>query len=259
MHGILAITAVYRRYLTAPFPSGPTVQELYHMSRCTSLFNKRLSIPIAQQDRDAIWATASVLGILAFLSLEESHPAESWPLSGGDPPVLEWMRMGDGKRALWHLADPLRPDSVFSTMASIFAQMHAPLTPAVLDGVPGPLARLCGLDESSTADGNPFFTVAHVVSDLYNLPDAHVTTGRALAFWTHMPPGFKVLLRQKDAVALLILYLWYCRARVAAWWIGLRARVECPAILTYLRRYHRGETAIHTFLLKAPCLWGQRR
>lgn len=174
---------------------------------------------------------------------------ESWPLRAADPSDLEWMRVGDGKEVVWHMADPLRPDSLFSVTAATFAHMHAPLPTAGLAGVPAPLARLCDLHESSTAESNPFFAVVHAVFKLYSLPDNHVSPGRALSFWTHMPAQFKLLLQDKHPIALLILYLWYCRARLSVWWIELRARVECPAIILYLQYYHEDNASLQELLL----------
>ena len=150
--------------------------------------------------------------------------------------------------AVWHATDPLRLDSLFSVMASTFNQMHAPLQAHGIDGVPVALARICSLSETSTVENNPYFAVVHAVSQVYNLPDDQVVTGRVLVFLTQMRPEFKALLQKKDRVALLILYLWYCRARRAVWWIEFRARVECPAICLYLRRYHGDDADIEAFL-----------
>lgn len=245
MHAVLSLGAVYERYLTTHRRS---LRETHHFSECTSLFNRRLSLPVPPQDRDALWGTAATLAILSFSSLDATTPDESWPLRAPDSSDLEWMRIGDGKKAVWQITDPLRPDSLFSSMATTFAEMYSPLPEVGIDGVDVALARVCGLDECSTAQSSPFFTVVHSVSKLYSLPDEQLTNGRAFSFGTHMQPAFKTLLEGKDPVALLILYLWYRRARIAVWWVELRARVECPAICLYLRRYHADSTGIHAFL-----------
>lgn len=248
MHGILALTAAHCRSLTTQLPSHGSPQELYHISQCTSLFRACLAGPVEPDDKDALWATASTLGVLAFSSLDATSATESWPLKATSSSDLEWLRMGEGKMAVWHMADPLRPDSLFSGAASTYAQIHAPLPSVGIDGIPPRLAELCKIDESSTAESSPFLTASHAVSKLYSLSDSHLTTGRVLPFLTQMPTSFKLLLHAKDPVALLLLYLWYCRARVAVWWIDLRARVECPAILQYLKLYHPDNTLIREFL-----------
>lgn len=248
MHGLLALTLIHERYLSTQLPSCRTVRELYHWSQCTSLLKQRLSLPIEPQDRDAIWGAAAALGAITFSSSDASDLEDSWPLRPSQPSDLDWMRLGDGKMALWQKCDPLRPDSLFSPMAIVFAHIHAPLQASGIYDVPTVLAQLCSLDEFSTAESNPFFTVAHTISQLYRLPDEQITTGRAFSLWRQMSPSYKSLLQDKDPVALLLLYLWYCRAYRAVWWIELRARVECPAIRVYLQRYHKENKAIQAFL-----------
>lgn len=253
MHGILALTAGYCRFLTSELPSRASSEEILHISQCTSLFRARLASPVelvSPADKDALWAAASTLGILAFSSLDATSPAESWPLTATSHSDLEWIRISEGKMAVYHVVDPLRPESLFSAMASTYAQVHAPLPTAGIDGISPRLAKVCNLQGSSTAESSPFFTPAHAVSKLCSLSDSHLTTGRALAFLAQMPTQFKSLLHAKDAVALLLLYLWYCKARLAVWWVDLRARVECPAILLYLQQYHPDNTSIHEFLIE---------
>ncbi|OIW25230.1 C6 finger domain protein [Coniochaeta ligniaria NRRL 30616] len=248
MHGILALAAGYCRSLTTELPSRGSSRELYHVAQCTSLFRERLVSPVRPGDKDALWGTASTLGIVAFSSLDTTSATESWPLKASSASDLEWIHMGEGKMVVWHMADPLRPESLFSGVASTYAQMHAPLPSAGTDGIPPRLAQLCKLDESSTAESSPFLTVSHAISKLYSLSESDLTTGRVLPFLTHMPGSFKLLLYAKDPIALTLLYLWYSRARLAVWWIDLRARVECPAILLYLKQYHPDNMLIHEFL-----------
>jgi hypothetical protein len=247
MHAILALGAVYWRYISAG--AQRSLLEAHHVAECTNLFNKRLNLPIAPDDRDAIWGTAATLGVITFCPMDAAGTREeSWPLKPSDPSDLDWLRVGDGKKVIWQIADPLRPDSIFVTMAATFAQMHSPLPEVGIDGVDPSLARLCRLDEASTAQTSSFFTAVHSLSKLYRLPEEHLTNGRAFAWTAHMHPAFKALLEVKDPVALLVLYLWYSRTRKAVWWIELRARLECPAISTYLRRYHGDYTALHRIL-----------
>lgn len=253
MHGILALTAGYCRSLTSELPSRASSEELLHISQCTSLFRARLASPVglvSPVDKDALWAAASTLGVLAFSSLDATSAADSWPLTPTSPSDLEWMRISEGKMAVYHVVDPLRPESLFSAMASTYAQVHAPLPMAGIDGISPRLAKVCNLQGSSTAESSPFFTPAHAISKLCSLSDSHLTTGRALAFLAQMPTQFKSLLHAKDPVALLLLYLWYCKARLAVWWVDLRARVECPAILLFLQQYHPNNTSIHEFLIE---------
>lgn len=260
MHSLLALTAVHERHSSISLPARRSLQESFHWTRCTALFNQRLNLPIEPQDRDALWGTAAALAIVSFASLDAVTPEDSWPLKPSEPSDLEWLRMGDGKKALWRLTNPLRPDSIFKIMASTFAEMHSQLTTTSIDCVPIALARLCNLDGLSTAESNPYFTAVHAVIHLQCLPDEQLTPGRALSFLSHVPTAYKLLLQKKDPTALLILLLWYCRARRAIWWIDARARIECPAILLYLRQYHKDNAPVQALLPSesVDSIWNQR-
>ncbi|KAJ5625830.1 hypothetical protein N7510_002139 [Penicillium lagena] len=249
MHGTLAVTAAHDRYLgVTPTHRRRSLRESHHWSQCTLLFNKWLSQSIKEEHKDPLWATAGSLGILTFSSINARVPEEAWPLGTPDPSDLEWLRLGNGKMALWHLANPLRPNSVFRTMSETFAYMHQPLPVKGTDGVSAELVQLCGLDESSTLGNNPYFTVVHGLSRLFGLPKGKASLGRVLMVLSHMNDEFEACLREKDPVALLLLCLWYTRARENKWWIDLRARYELPAICTYLQRYYTDNSAIQTLI-----------
>jgi hypothetical protein len=156
--------------------------------------------------------------------------------------------MSKGKMSLWHVVNPLRPDSIFSVMAPTFAHMNSPLPEGGIDGVPTALAAVCNLNDSSTAETNPYFHVAHTVSQILDLPDSEIATGHVQLFMRSIEGPFEDLLRERDPLALLLLYLWYRKISRCIWWIELRARVECPSICLYLRLYHKESRDIQAFL-----------
>jgi hypothetical protein len=248
MHASLAVAFTYDRHLNSSLGCRRSLEECYHLSESTVLLNRRLKEPIEAKDKDAIWGTAAALAILAFSSPDARTPEESWALKSSDYSDLDWLRMSNGKMSLWHIVDPLRPDSLFCVMAATFAQMHSPLPERGVDGIPTALAAMCLLNDSSTARNNPYFHAAHAVSQILDLPDSEVTTGPTQLFTRCIHGPFECLLRKRDPVALLLLYLWYRKASRSIWWIELRARVECPAICSYLRLYHKGNVAVQAFL-----------
>ncbi|KAL4765777.1 uncharacterized protein BDW70DRAFT_126669 [Aspergillus foveolatus] len=250
MHASLAVAFTYDRYLNGPFGCHRGLDECYHWTRATTLFNRRLAQPISatSRNKDAIWGTAAALAILSFASPDARTPEESWPLRhSADHSDLDWLCMSSGKMALWDSVNPLRPDSLFRVMAATFAQINAPLPERGIDGIPGSLAGVCRLDSATTAQDNPYFEAAHAVSAILNIPDSKVTTGKTQLFTRCIQGPFEDLLRCRDPVALLLLYLWYGKAS-CIWWIELRARVERPAICEYLRRFHRGDAAVQSSL-----------
>ena len=248
MHASLAVALTYDRHLNSPLGCRRSVEECYHWSQSTVLLNRRLREPINAKDKDPIWGTAAALTILTFSSPDARTPKESWPLKSSDQSDLDWVRMSQAKMSLWHIVNPLRPDSLFRVMAATFAQMQSPLPEKGIDGVPTALAAICLLNGSSTAKNNPYFDAVHAVSQILDLPDSEVTTGQTQLFMRSIHGPFEDLLRTKDPVALLLLYLWYRKTSRSIWWIELRARVECPSICSYLRLYHRGNVAVQAFL-----------
>ncbi|KAL5341411.1 hypothetical protein BJX70DRAFT_358700 [Aspergillus crustosus] len=270
MHASLAVSLTYDRHQNASHAeSRRTLEECHHWSQATTLLNKRLQQPIEEKDKDPIWGTAAALVILTFSSPNACTPERAWPLrfsnslsransrsnahdgdgdGDGDGRELDWLRMTESKMALWHLMNPLRPDSLFRVMANTYAQMAVPLPETGIDGIRSSLATVCNLDDSSTAATSPYFHAAHAVSLTLDLPDSELGTGHTQLFMQSIQGRFKNLLLSRDPVALLLLYLWYCKTGRCLWWIELRARVECPSIVLYLRLYHGDCSGIHAFL-----------
>lgn len=247
MHASLAVALTYDRHLNGPLGCR-TVEECYHWSQSTVLLNKRLREPMEVKDKDPIWGTAAALAVLSFSSPDACTPEEAWPLKSSGYSDLDWLRMLQGKMSLWHMTNPLRPDSLFHVMAATFAQMNSPLPERGIFGIPKALAIVCNLSASSTAENNPYFHAAHAVSQILNLPDSEVTTGETQIFIRSIHGHFRDLLQSKDPVALLLLYLWYQKASRTIWWIQLRAKVECPSICVYLQLYHKENSAVQKFL-----------
>lgn len=250
MHVVQTLTAIHDRYLSASPNSGQTITEVYRLSRAAALFNRKLSAPIQPPDCDALWATAALLGIIAFSSIEASKPEEAWPLRNPEPSDLEWIRMSESKMAIWNITNPLRPDSVFHTLADEYKTGY--LVSAVprsgIEGIPSVFIQLYGLDNSSSTDNSPYHAAVHAFAPLLSIECDQSTIARFLSFICHMHLDFKRLLEQKDPRALLLLSYWYAKVCHSVWWIERRATLECQATCIYLERHHAGETAIQELL-----------
>ncbi|KAJ6131119.1 hypothetical protein N7523_001579 [Penicillium sp. IBT 18751x] len=248
MHASLAVALTYDRYLNRSLGSPRSLEECYHWSQSTALLNKRLKEPIETKDKDPIWGTAAALAMLTFSSPDAYIPEQSWPLKSSDHLDLDWLRMLNGKMSLWHVMNPLRSDSLFRVMAATYADINSPLPERGVDGIPRALAAICLLTDSSTSNDNPYFNAAHAVSRILDQPDSEVTTGQTQVFTRIISGPFEDLLRKRDPVALLLLYLWYRKTSRSIWWIELRAKVECPSICSYLRLHHKENLALQAFL-----------
>ncbi|RHZ48372.1 uncharacterized protein CDV56_103428 [Aspergillus thermomutatus] len=72
--------------------------ETYHFTQSLALFNQRLSQDLLDtDDRDALWLTATFLGMLTFASVHSSAHKETWPSNHTDP---EWLHIAKGKKAV---------------------------------------------------------------------------------------------------------------------------------------------------------------
>lgn len=213
MHVVQAITATHDRYLSVSPNSRRTIAEAYHCSRAAALFNQKLSKPVQPSDRDALWAAAALLGIIAISSIEASNPEEAWPLKSSEPSDLEWLRMSEGKMAIWEITNPLRPDSIFHTLADEFQNDSAYFVVARsgTEGIPPEFIQLCGLETTSSVHNNPFYAAVRVLALLLHIECDQSTTGKQLSFLTHMQPEFKILLEHKDPRALLLMAYWYAK------------------------------------------------
>ncbi|KAK9427001.1 hypothetical protein V1505DRAFT_95659 [Lipomyces doorenjongii] len=250
MHVVQTITAIHDRYLSASPNSRYSITEIYHWSQAAALFHQKLSSPVKPSDRDALLATASLICIIAFSWVEASNPEEAWPLKRAEPSDLEWLRMIDGKAAVWKIANPLRPDSIFHDLAADYEIDYpfSALTRRGIEGIPCAFVLLYSVDNSSTVHSNPYHAAVHTIAPLLHIECDPSTVVRFLSFITLMQPAFKRLLEQKDPRALLLLAYWYAKVCHSLWWMVRRAVLECQAICIYLERHHAGERAIQEML-----------
>ena len=250
MHAVLTLTATHDRLSRPSNTLKRTQYEMYHWSRTAALFNESLSMPIKLSDRDAFWATAVLLGAIAFSSNEANCPEESWPLSPSSPSDLEWLRFSDGKKAIWKIADPLRSDSVFHSLSDEYNKAYF-FSRSAKPGVRGffmPLVDLCNLSDTSNTDNNPYHTVVYVLSALLKVDCNHSNALIFLSFIGYMNPDYKALLEGKDPRALLLLAYWYAKVCRYQWWTTRRALLECQAICIYLERHCARDSKIQSLL-----------
>jgi hypothetical protein len=133
-------------------------------------------------------------------------------------------------------------------MSVEYAQMHSPPPQVGIDGIPPALLRLCHLNDSSTAETNPYLGAVHGLAQVENIPLDQLIPSRLMTFTRHLQHSFKAMLQDKDPVALLLLALWYSKAGQFVWWIYQGAAVEGQSICLYLQRYHQETIEIQDLL-----------
>ncbi|KAJ5975791.1 hypothetical protein N7481_009498 [Penicillium waksmanii] len=249
MHVIQVITATHDRLLASPKNAKRSLIEAYHWSRGAALLNKKIASPIRPQDRDALWASAAMLGIANVTSLEASTPTEAWPMKLYDSSDLTWLHLTRGKMALWEATDPLRPDSIFHFMKDEYVTIST--EPSLLEAqtMLPEFVGLCRLDEPLACDRNPYYSAVSILSQVLPIKCTRATMKNYLLFLNFMKVPFRDLLHQKDPRALLVMAYWYGAMWNSLWWIERRARLECQAICLYLERCHGNERNIQKMLL----------
>ena len=243
---MLTLTIMHDRHLDDESTSKQSTAMAFHWSRGAALLNDRLSAGIESSERDALWACAGLLGALAFSSIHARTPEEAWPLRRSLSSDLDWLKMIEGKKEIWRIADPMRPDSVFHSMVPNFLQHASPISDrSHLQKLPPELIQLCRLDDASMQDDNPYVACASFLAQTVTVECSTYNIGMFLSFFGCVHPEYKRLLGQKDPCALLLLAYWYakvCQCRL--WWIWRRAFLECQAICSYLRMYYGDNTNI---------------
>jgi hypothetical protein len=248
MHMIIAMTFLHTRLLEGSPQSDKSPAETFHWFRAMALFNEKLNIGVFPDDRDALWATAVLLGASMFTSCEETSPENAWPLKSPSSTDLDWLRLTDGKKAIFKIANPLRPDSLFSSLASVHQKDYLPcstISNTVLQTLPSGLLALCVLHvQSNPEKSNAYYSTVRALAPLLQISCSGSTIVKYLSFISHFDPDFRDMLVDKDPLALLILAYWYAKVCRYEWWIAKRAMVECRAICIYLTRYYQDHTTL---------------
>ncbi|VUC29748.1 unnamed protein product [Clonostachys rosea] len=246
MDAALALSAAYDRSLSMArrCGQGRTMSEIAHAFRCTAALNRKLCHGISPADRDPIWATASFLSILSFLALDECDPSKAWPFKPSESDDMNWLRLGDTKWKLFQLTKPDRPGSIFYPMSGIYQKMRAYRASSTINNISPELQFLCRLGECSQPESSPYFEAAEIITRLGKWRGSEIPFTEAMAFIIYTSPSFKSLLLMKDPIALVLLALWYSKARKTIWWVDLRAATELEAICMYLRQYYSNDLVI---------------
>ncbi|RMZ89254.1 hypothetical protein DV736_g3515, partial [Chaetothyriales sp. CBS 134916] len=214
---------------------------VYTLGASRTVWIYKSELPIRNQDKDSLWATAVLLGASAFYRMDAHTALEAWPLTtsssdGDDDADLAWLAMSEGKKSVWKLADVQgRRDSVFHATAE-----ETNTWPAVdWELLPGEF-QAAGLGASAV-----YRPAAAMVANLMRERCDRDSLLRFLSFLGCITPEFKRLLRAKDARALAILAMWYAKiCEYEQWWIQRRARLEGQATCIYLETYYSHDAAL---------------
>ncbi|KAK1254012.1 hypothetical protein MKX08_008007 [Trichoderma sp. CBMAI-0020] len=249
IHVLLAITLLHDAHLSpTPLPSSHDLSLAFHWYHGTAILKHFLALPspatsLSSTHRDALWVCASILGATSFASVRTQDPLAAWPLADPNPAVdLDWLKMGYGKKVVWDIADPSRPESVFhKTLYNTPMQQTFDTEAPVSEGIlPPPLYSFFNLSPSIGAstvseDAKSYHSACVILSILWATKINEHNAILFLAFITHIDPNYRSLIENKDHRALLLLLYWHCLVvPLESWWMRRRCVVEAKAICMYL-------------------------
>ncbi|KAM6476868.1 hypothetical protein HDV62DRAFT_402558 [Trichoderma sp. SZMC 28011] len=259
-HFFLALSLLHDAHLSqSPLPQSHHASLAFHWYHSTAILSHFLSLPspettLSSSHRDALWICASTLGAASFASIRTQDPSAAWPLADPNPAVdLDWLKMGHGKRAVWNITDPNRPDSVFHNLLNQ-TPMQNPIDPSVIvpDSLPPQFYSVFDLSATSSPETNPYHSACAIISSLSVNPINDDTVILFLSFITQIDPSYRSLIEEKDPRALLLLLYWHSMVvPEKRWWLRRRCIVEGKAILMYLERYCADDDYIME-LLRVP-------
>lgn len=252
MHATLTLTLIHDR-ADSPHPK-PSARELYHWCEATSQFSRKLTDRLTPSERDALWIASALLGCCTMGQVVGDTPEDVWPLSSPSQIDLNWLKLGEGKKVAWKIADPYRPDSILRPMVEQKADdfIINGVNPGVFAALPPELVELCNLVKDPSPWTNPYYVIGAVLGRVMPLEFSQETIMKFLGVVTLMPSEFRDLLDAKDYRAILLLAYYLAKLRgPSPWWSGRRLRLECESICRYLDRFY-GHIPHMEKLLKFP-------
>lgn len=254
LHAYIAFTLMHDSHLLPPSALGPSHRTslAFHWYHATVLFKQLLSRPpsaLQPTERDSLWAASILLGAAAFAHLDSFDPYHAWPLKEDDSTDLDWLRMSEGKKAVWSIVDPTRPDSAFNCIVNDAKNwiLPSPDLPIPAGGLPEPFSSLLELEPPSPST-NPYYGHASLLAQLLPMQPDENNFISFITFVSQPDLRYRRLLEVKDHRALLLLAWWYATVVVAGqWWVRRRAVVDGTALCIYLER-HSDDPRIHKLL-----------
>ncbi|KAK1058953.1 hypothetical protein LTR74_013010 [Friedmanniomyces endolithicus] len=243
MHMLLAVSSAHLKRLTlasiTPEASRrSSLAEAEHWHNGLALYRAALASRSTAHNVDALIGTTFLSVIFAF-ALEDQIPANAF-LTNYDEAVahaLSPLAAGSGILAL-DQAVPMQSAVAWMPVlrkGNDRVGTYTDQSPGTA-GLPPAFVQLCGMDERSSAANNEYHSILRLLAPLLRLERSVEHFTKLIAFGGRTFGLFRPLLRKRDARALLLLGYWIALLRqLDQWWLNVRVRSSCLAIVTYLR------------------------
>lgn len=184
-------------------------------------------------------ATGVILGAASFWYIESTDIEQVWPLKPDEPNDMSWMKLGEGKRHLWRLAEPTRPDSLFHSILKEKPCSRLPdwMVDNDISLIPQRVKDMFGITPHSTIANNMYQLPLLILSRVRNMRLTHENALKFLYITAFITADFLELLEAKDPHAVFVLGWWYKLIQDGElWWMARRAKVEGGAVMVWLQR-----------------------
>ena len=225
----------------------------------TGLQQYRQALTTQNRDFDATVATTFLTIILAF-SLDDDIPQDAYTVDDEDNlrHAINPIAATGGFRAIRDIFGSFMNGSVWKTVlqqSDDDAGTFSDATREGISGLPIALAELCELDATSTNDNNEYHYILRLLTPLLCLDPHPENFTKLISFSGRTCPFYRPLLLRKDPRGLLLIAYWFATLRqVDQWWLTVRARTECVALVTYLAQLQDPKIDA---LLAYPASFGQ--
>lgn len=233
MHTIIGTAATHLSYIV---PDDKTYRalEAYHWQKAVGQYSKEIS-HIGSHNMDPLFSVCLLMTVHTF-RLETYNPHSSFVFSES-PDSLHWLMLQRGLSHLLGLTRRWLPTSMYFDMF-MASRKENPLFDDERPGREGldpAFADICGIDEKSTVETNPYLWPVRMLTPLLSAERSIRSLNMYMNFMGRLTSPFYERLQAKDPPALLILAWWLGLVdSVHFWWMETRIKSECAAICMYL-------------------------
>ncbi|KAF2716730.1 hypothetical protein K431DRAFT_234731 [Polychaeton citri CBS 116435] len=244
MHMVLAISAAHMKRLAGGChartvtPSYEAI-EAKHWQHGLQMYQAKLSSPNGVRGEfDSIVAT-TVLSTFVSYAIDDEVPRDVFSNLNKDAfdSALSPLGATSGFRALRILYGEFDAQSSWAPVLYAADDDLATFTTETpgTSGMPRAFVHLCGLNERSNSQNEPYHRLLRLLTPLLRLPYNKNNFAKLMAYMGRTWSEYKPLIGKRDPIALLLLSYWFALLRqMDQWWLQRRARTECNAIVAHL-------------------------
>ena len=246
MHAVNGIAADHLCHLLPadqhPVQHGQSqLASLYHWQRALSLFRDELSSGATKDNMDALISAVMLICVHQFMHTQPvPDPSTSFLYAPPDQrdDCLRWLQIHHGFTAMQAALGEAIWGSVWNPVfMDSEVREHAVdiLVPEAGDNTHRLFLKVCGITPQSSRKNNPYYEALQFLLFLRQFRPDMNRFNKLITFVAVIENDFLRLLLGREKRALVILAHWLAlMSQLKQWWIGVRCKSECAAIITFL-------------------------